>query len=143
MDGSEEYGRSPPLGLMGFLDEGGLLNEGVLFNDDGLPNEGDFLLCLWVIRRLIPTMIKAIGMKRYMIGSILFILNKINGRGTSLSVTKIVKPNHLFTSATRLSKTSDDTKSRKLWDLPPLDPWLSVPSSRMVWPFGNTVYYHQ
>jgi hypothetical protein len=128
---------------MGLLDEGGLLNEGVLFNDDGLPNKGDFLLCLWVIRRLIPTMIIAIGMKRYMIGSTLFTLNKINGRGTSLSVTKIVKPSHLFTSATRLSKTSFDAKSRKLWDLPPLDPWLSVPSSRMVWPFGNIVYYHQ
>jgi hypothetical protein len=59
-----------------------------------------------------------------------------------MPLTKIVKPSYLFTSATRLSKKSYDTKSGKLWDLPPLDPWLSVPSSRMVWLFGTIVYYH-
>jgi hypothetical protein len=119
---------------MGLLDERGLFNEGVLFNDDGLSNEGDLLF--WVIKRLTPTTIKAIGMKRYMICSTPFTLKTISERATSLPLTKTGKPNHLFTSATRLSKTSDDAKSRKLWDLPPLDPWLSVPSSRMVWPFG-------
>jgi len=120
---------------MGLLDERGLCNDG------GLSNEGDLLF--WVIKRLIPTTIKAIGMKRYMICSTPFTLNTISERATSLPLTKIGKPNHLFTSATRLSKTSDDAKSRKLWDLSPLDPWLSVPSSQMVWPFGETLYYQQ
>ena len=73
MDGFEEYGRSLPLGLMGFLDEGGLLEDGGFFNGGG------FLL--WLLRKLIPTTIIASGMKKYMICPTPFTLNPISGEG--------------------------------------------------------------